>query len=451
MQKCGVEFRMLLAYSPSSHAVERENLCFSKLCNIFMTAYKQPNWVSLLPSILEALHSIERSYTIADSSGQLSTIKCSAHEFLYGTPSPTSFEKLLPELFSTGFIPKQVLKYRNEIHKAVRKAELLERLEFERNEKQLKLAKKSLQIGDYVLLRRNPRIKYATQYYRDVYKVVGVNGRKITITSVFKGKPASFAVHIRFLKKLSFHNDLFKHVPESLMGHLDPIPPPPSTLTLRSHRTQLPRALKSHFSFHPPKPRKVTLRPRGRPPATASPPQNALTSMYDSSCDTSFPSLQPTILPQQQQHYSPHTRHSMGDIHSETPETSSIAGTLGTDPDDTMVAPASSTRSTAHDSDEAAAASAPSGGRTIRDATRSIWHSIKGLLSPRAPLPGTPVERPSRAPAPSSAPSRVVFQTNDPDPLEPDVAGQAPTTPAVEQPRRGHRRRNVPRRLIEEY
>ena len=280
----GIKVHTQLAYAPSSHSVERQNLIFTKLVGIFLTAYKTRNWLSLLPEIIAAMRALERTYTVADENGELSTIKMSAHEFLYGSPPPTPFEKIIPALFDHDLLPKEILSERAKIHKAVCEADEIERKAFEEKEEQLKRMKKKLSIGDHVLLKRNPRVKFSNQYYRDVYLVRGVNGRKITLISVFHERPTSFSVHIKHLKKLSFHSEMFSKVPKSLLLHLDPLSEPGSTLTAGSHHP-LPRALKSNFSHIDPSPQaqqSKQLRHRRQSPAAKQP----LLTAYDSSCDT---------------------------------------------------------------------------------------------------------------------------------------------------------------------
>ena len=202
----------------------------------------------LLPRILHAMRTLERTYVVADQEGTLSELKTSVHRFMYGIDPPVPFDALIAAAYGDGIIPKKALQWRDEIHDAVRAGLAEERRLFDIYQEEISKAHKVLRVGEFVLLRKLPRHKYDTQFERQIYRVNSIKGRKIGLTTVFshpRGQSRSIYAHIKHLKRVRPDDeDFFKEVPEELHKLLQPLRLPPEAGLLRP---PLPEALRSSF------------------------------------------------------------------------------------------------------------------------------------------------------------------------------------------------------------
>ena len=105
-----------LANNPESHSlIERRNLDYRNLLNIFKAAYKVKEWVQVIPRVQKALNSIPRTYWLEDRKGKVTKKIMTPHELVFGS-RPTDLDKFLSDIPGNA----DSIKLREEIKKQIR-------------------------------------------------------------------------------------------------------------------------------------------------------------------------------------------------------------------------------------------------------------------------------------------------------------------------------------------
>ncbi len=203
-----------------SHSTESENRLFVRIATFFLTIFKTRQWTALLPQINMALRSLPREYRLADENNVISTVTMTPYKFLHGLESPYTLDDTLRQAFPSGPIPHAVLKERNEVLKLHQAAVRLELTRFaELDDTEFKKAC-NLQVHDFVVLRDTPRRKYHPNSLSQIYTVVAIKKRQVTVRPVFSDRLKLSHVHIAHVKKVELASSIFKGLSPSLKAHL---------------------------------------------------------------------------------------------------------------------------------------------------------------------------------------------------------------------------------------
>ncbi len=214
-------------WSSYCHASERENLLFTQLTSLYMAVLKDRNWLSVLSQVNMALKALPREYTLLekDEKGEekIVTRKLAPYTFLHGMRPPSSMDDMLKQHYPNQAIPEEIMRLRSEVMKAHDEAVQYERKMFTQEDDAEMAQKKAslvLKPGDHVVYRKLPRVKYTPPYHSQIFEVISINRRTVTLRPIFARKPQYVNVHTRFVKRVTLDHSLFKDLPPSLKNHL---------------------------------------------------------------------------------------------------------------------------------------------------------------------------------------------------------------------------------------
>ncbi len=202
LSRNNVEHKAQMPYSPSSHYTEYSNKLFVAITSMYLTAFKTTNWYELLPQINLALRSLPREYRLQNKEGKIKAVRLAPHSFLYGTPAPQSFESTLKILLKESPDKKEILDLRAELFTARKKADITEKMAFDKADKRPCWANHTYHVkcGDIV------KEKMKEDENLLVYNLLP--GKVYNCSYVFSGSPnLQKSVTLRSQNTTDFHSD----------------------------------------------------------------------------------------------------------------------------------------------------------------------------------------------------------------------------------------------------